>query len=126
MFVAGARRGLAAAPDDEAAAYRKIGEPSRVVHVTLTARYVLHMCGIRQDQCETLFQNEPDRLPVHARRFHRHMRASGALQPVSKFQQSPRRCWETPDVSLYLSLADKPQAGHHLRLVHVETRAPFV
>jgi hypothetical protein len=36
---------------------------------------------IRQDQGKMSFENLPDRLPVHAGRFHRHVRASTALQP---------------------------------------------
>ena len=73
-----------ACPDQ--AMRQQVGEPSRVINVTLAARYVLHMHGIRQDERKTPFQDVPDRLPVHARRFHRHVRASCTLQPLGKRQ----------------------------------------
>jgi hypothetical protein len=38
-----------AGPDQ--AMRQQIGEPSRVVHITLAAGHVLDMHGIRQDQC---------------------------------------------------------------------------
>jgi hypothetical protein len=65
---------------------QQVRKPSRVVHVTLAARHVLHMRGIRQNERKAPFQNVPDRLPVHARRFHRHVRAAGTLQPLGKRQ----------------------------------------
>ena len=65
---------------------QQVRKPSRVVHVTLAARYVLHMRGIRQNERKTPFQNVPDRLPVHTRRFHRYVRASCTLQPLGKCQ----------------------------------------
>jgi len=65
---------------------QQVRKPSRVVHVTLAARYVLHMRGIRQNERKTPFQNVPDRLPVHTRRFHRYVRASCTLQPLGKRQ----------------------------------------
>src|SRR5262249_40014012 len=101
-------------------------QASRIVHVTLAARHVLHMRGIRQDQREPPFQNVPDRLPVHARRFHRHVRASRTLQPLGNRQYSLFRRRETAHLPLHLALADKAQTGHHLHLVHVETRAPLM
>src|SRR4029079_15176468 len=45
---------------------QQVRKPSRVVHVTLAARYVPHMRGIRQNECKPPFQNVPERLPVHA------------------------------------------------------------
>jgi hypothetical protein len=48
--------------------------------------HVLHMRGIRQNERKTPFQNVPNRLPIYARCFHRHVRASRTLQPFGKRQ----------------------------------------
>src|SRR5262245_25668535 len=50
---------------------QQVRKPSRVVHVPLAPRHVLHVGRIRQDQHKMSFENVPDRFPVHAGRFHR-------------------------------------------------------
>ena len=49
------------------------------------------------------------------------MRAPGCLEPLGKLQQSARRRREPAHLALDPTLGDKPQAGHHFLLVHVET-----
>jgi hypothetical protein len=65
-----------------------IAQPS--CRVALAPGYSLDMRRIGQDLLEAPFQHVPDRLPVDAGRLHRHMRASGLLQPIRKLNQPPR------------------------------------
>ena len=66
--------GTKLAPDQ---AVRVTGRPaSRIVHVALAPRHVLHVRRIGQHQLElAVVQDVPHRLPVHPRRLHRHVGA---------------------------------------------------
>ena len=81
---------------------------------------------ICQDQCKTPVENVPDRLPIDAGRFHRYMRTSRTFQPLREFKQSVRRRGKSTHLTLHLSMCDKAKADHHLRLVHVDARAPLM
>jgi hypothetical protein len=54
------------------------------------------------------------------------MRASRSLKPVRKLKQSARRRWKPTHLTLYFFVSDKAKAGHHLRLMHVDARAPLM
>ena len=58
--------------------------------------------------------------------FHSYVRTSRTFQPFREFKQSVRRCGKSTHLTLHLSMRDNTKAGHHLRLVHVDTRAPLV
>ena len=69
----------------------KVGDPHRVVDVTLAAGNIADMSSIREHKLEPTLQHMPDRLPVDARGLHRHVRNSLARQPIRKFQKIVRR-----------------------------------
>ena len=100
---------------------QQVRNPGRIIYVALAARHPLDVRRIRQHQLEAAFENVPDRLPVHAGRFHRHDRAPGCLEPIGKLQQSARRRREPAHLALDPTPPAKPQTGHHFLLVHVET-----
>lgn len=45
---------------------QQVGDPRRIVHVTLASRHVADVHRVGQDQGEVLFEHVPDRLPVDA------------------------------------------------------------
>ena len=108
-----------ARPDQ--AVRQQVRDPGRIIHVALATRHPLDVRRVRQHQLEAAVENVPDRLPVHAGRFHGHDRAPGCLEPRGKLQQSARRRREPAHLAMNPTLGDKPQAGHHFVLVHVET-----
>src|SRR5215831_8582008 len=70
---------------------------------------------------KNLIQDMPDRLPVNAGRFHRHMRALVFRQPLRQAQKVRRGRLEGPHFGCGLAIGDKAQAGHHRLLVNVKT-----
>src|SRR5258708_23086206 len=70
---------------------QQIRDPRRIVPVALATRDVANVHRVGQDEGERLLEHVPDRLPVDARSFHRHVRAPRAGQPVRQLQQPLRR-----------------------------------
>ena len=64
------------------------------------------------------------RLPIYARRFHGHVRASRTLKPLNQLEETLSCRRKTTDLSRDLAFFDKSQAGHYLHLVYVQSRAP--
>ncbi len=63
---------------------QQLGDPVRVGDVRLATGHVLHVPGIAQHDLDASLQHAVDRQPVHARTFHRHMRALSLDEPVSQ------------------------------------------
>jgi hypothetical protein len=82
------------------------------------------MHGIRQDERKTPIEDVPDRLPIYARRFHGHVRASRTFKPLNQFEETLSCRRKTTDPSRNLAFFDKSQEGHYLHLVYVQSRAP--
>ena len=100
----------------------KLGEPHGVVDVSLAARHILHMRGIRQNQYElAIIEDMPDRFPVHAGRLHGHMRAFVLSQPRRQPQKLGCRGSERTNFPGDLAVTDQPYAGNHRIFVNVET-----
>ena len=68
---------------------QQVRDPGRVVPVALAARDVSDMLGVGEHQRERLFEDVPHRLPVHAGRLHRHVRAAGLGQPCRQLEAGP-------------------------------------
>jgi len=71
---------------------QKVGNPHRVVDVTLAAGNIADMSRIRKYELEPTLQHVPDRLPVDARGLHRYVRDPLGRQPIREFQKIVRRC----------------------------------
>src|SRR5262249_16926981 len=60
---------------------QQLGQPCRVVHVSLAAGHVFDMHGLGRHQLEAPSrQHLPDRIPVHPGRFYRHLCAAARFQ----------------------------------------------
>ena len=72
---------------------QQVGNPGRVLPVALAARNVADVLRVGEHERERgfVFEDVPHRLPVHAGRLHRHVRAAGLGQPGRQFEQA-RRC----------------------------------
>src|SRR5271170_5810672 len=114
------RRWYEARPDQPMR--QQVGNPRSIVHVGLAARYVLDVSGVGEHQRKSLFQNMPNRFPVHTRSFHRDVRASAGVQPFGQAQQSARRRAKTAHLLLHRRRY-AAHAGHHHILVYIETPA---
>jgi hypothetical protein len=78
------------------------------------------VCRVCKHQLELGFEHVPDRLPVHARRLHRDMRAALSFQPGRQLQQALRRRLERPHLLGDLPIIHDPNAGRDRLLMHVE------
>ncbi len=105
------------------AGLHQLTKPLRVRHVGLAPGHVLDVPRVAQRQLEVVFEDVPDRQPVHAGGLHRHMRDAVALQPVRQRQQACHGRGELGQMrhALPLSVRD-PHARRDLRLMHVEAR----
>ena len=77
---------------------QQVGDPRRVLPVALAARNVPDVLRVGQHQRQRrfVFEDVPHRLPVHAGRLHRHVRAAGLGQPGHQCEQPRRRGRELP------------------------------
>ena len=82
------RRRHKAAPDQTMR--QQVRDPGRIVRVTLAPRHVADVHRIGQHDRDGPLEHMPDGLPVHARGFHRDVRASGAREPIRELQQPAR------------------------------------
>ena len=77
---------------DEAAANQsvrqQVGNPRCIIHVAFATWYVANVHRVGQDQREMLFEHMPHRLPVHACRFHRHVRTRVRREPLSHIEET--------------------------------------
>ena len=64
-----------------------VGNPRRIIHVTFATRHAADLEGIGKNQLEMALEHMPNRLPVHARRFHGDMGALVRCEPVGQRQQ---------------------------------------
>ena len=101
----------------------KVGDPGRVVGVALAARHVAYVRGVGENQAEVVAQHVPDRLPIDARRLHRHVRDPGLGQPRRQRQKALRRGRKPRQLRSNLSAGHDPPTGHDLLLMHVQSRA---
>src|SRR5256885_9486652 len=62
-------------------------QPGRVGDVGLAARNLLDVASVDEQTVELVLEDRPDRLPVDAGRFHRHLRDATGLQPIAQRQQ---------------------------------------
>ena len=106
---------------------QQLSQPSRIVHVGLAPWHVLHVRGVRQDQLEiAVRQHMPDRLPIHARRFHRDMRAPVLAKPVRQLQKTLRGRLERLRVLDHLAFDHEPHACNNRLLVNVQPCATLM
>jgi hypothetical protein len=102
---------------------QQVGQPRRVVHVGLAAGHVLDVPRVGEHQLERLGQNRPDRLPVDAGRFHRHVGDRVAAQPARQPLEFRGRGAEGLDVPLDPATLDQASTGHDAVAMHVEPGA---
>ena len=81
---------------------RELAQPRRIRHIGLTTGNLLHVTGVDQQQLEVVLQNRPDRLPIHAGRFHRDLRHAVRLKPIRQRQQPRNRRRELREMLLTL------------------------
>src|SRR6266566_4163802 len=65
---------------------QQLSNPLTVFDVSLSSRYVPHVCGIGQQQVKLPFQQVSDRAPINSRTLHRHMGEAQTSQPVRAVQ----------------------------------------
>ena len=96
--------------------------PFTVFDIRLATRHHLEMARIDQQQVHMAFEDVPHRLPIHSRRFHRHMAHLPLVQPLKQRQQLRGRCREGFDLFFNLPPGTKASATcHHRLFVHIET-----
>ena len=100
------------------------GQPLGILQVRLAPWHALDRLGVDQENLETPFQDVVDRLPVHARALHRHVRHAALGQPISHRLQVSRHggvlAQFLGDVAL---LVDRQTADADELLVDVESSA---
>ena len=67
---------------------QEVGQPCRIGDVALAAGDLAHGRRVSQLQVDAVFQQVPDRLPLHAGRFQNRVRAPLRFQPVAQFSRS--------------------------------------
>ena len=100
----------------------QLGDPCRVVDVGLAAGHVADMRGVGQHEFELVLEHMPNRLPVHARGFHRHGRTAMLGQPVRQRQQFAGGAAEAAHLAV-LRCRDATHTGDDDVLVHVQSGA---
>jgi hypothetical protein len=106
---------------------QKVGNPHRIVQISLAARNVLDVRRIGDDQDEVaVAQNLPHRHPIDAGGLHRHVAAATFHQPRQQSPQTIRRRVECPALPRHLAASRKAHAGDNRRLVHIKTGNPLV
>ena len=105
---------------------QQIRQPHRIVHVALTAGDIAHVRRIREDELVGRREHVPHRLPVHARRFHRDVRAPTGAQPISEREQARGRRRKRAHFRLRASAPHHARARHHRRLVHIQSGTPGI
>ena len=102
-------------------------EPGGIVHVGLAPWHVLHMRGIRQNEFDlAIFEHMPDRLPVHARRLHGHVRAAVLGKPVRQGQKTLRGRRKRLHFRDDLAIDGEPHRRHHRLLVDIQSGASLI
>ena len=105
----------------------KICQPGGIVDVSLAARHVLDLSGIRQHQLKiAITEDMPDRLPVDAGRLHGHHGTALGCQPVRQGKKARGGGVERADFPLDRTVHHVPHAGDHRLLVHIQTGAMWV
>jgi hypothetical protein len=61
----------------------QVRNPFRILHVGLAPWNLLDMLSVRYHDLQPSLQNGVDRLPVHSRTLHGHMRAAFREQPFA-------------------------------------------
>ena len=107
---------------------QQVGDPGRVVPVALAARNVPDVLRVGEHQRERLFvfEDVPHRLPVHAGRLHRHVRAARLGQPGRQFEQTRRRSRKLPVLGRDLPTRSDAHARVHAPRVDIQPGAPGV
>jgi hypothetical protein len=101
----------------------QLTQPLRVADVRLAARYLLDVAGVDQQQLEVVFEDVPDRLPVHARGLHHDLRNAMGRQPITQRQQpTDRRLKLRHKRHADPALIGDAHARHDRRLVHIQGR----
>jgi len=95
-------------------------EPLGILRIGLPARHVLHMLGVGYDQHEQPLQHFVDRLPVLARRLHRHVRHFHLQQPVPHRLEIIVKSGELHQRLDHLSPFGRHHANRHRILVHID------
>jgi hypothetical protein len=65
-------------------AFKQVGDPLGVLDVALSSGEVTNEHGVGEYELESTLEHMPHRLPVDARRFHRHV---GAAEPGEPLRQ---------------------------------------
>jgi hypothetical protein len=60
----------------------QVGDPHRIVHVSLPAGHVLDVHRVGQHELERAIENMPDRLPVDAGGLQPNVRAAALAEPI--------------------------------------------
>jgi len=116
----GGRLGNETRPDQPVR--QQLGQPRRVPNIGFPPRHVLDVRRIRQDERHlTVGKNVPDRLPIDARRFHRHMCAPVLGQPSREVEEAARRRPEGPHFGRYFGPAGHANAANNRVLVHIQS-----
>jgi hypothetical protein len=99
---------------------QQIRDPGRVVHVALAARNIASVHRIGQDQREVAFQHVPHGLPIHAGRFHPHVRAPVRCKPFAEFEQAGGGGWDGVVMVGHLTAHGDTGAGHDASSVNIK------
>jgi hypothetical protein len=106
---------------------QQVRQPFAVPHVRLAAGHRLDMLGIDQQQRERPFQHVVERLPVHARALHGHVRTLPGRQPVREVQQLGGHGPEGPDrLRRFPRCPGRDPTRHDALLMHIQPAAPLV
>ena len=107
---------------------QQVGDPGRVLPVALAARNVPDVLrvGEHQRQRRFVFEDVPHRLPVHAGRLHRHVRAAGLGQPRRQFEQPRCRGRKLPMLARGLPTGRDAHARVHAPRVDIQPGAPGI
>ncbi len=101
----------------------ELAQPRRVGQVGLAARDLLDVTRVDQHQREVVLEQMPDRLPIHAGRFHHDLTDPVRGQPVAQSQQPPDRRGELRQMRLAAAVIGRhPHARRHAGLVDIERR----
>jgi len=105
----------------------QFGNPFGIQHIGLPPRHRFNVLGIDHQHRKLAFQQVEDRLPVHARRFHRHVGAARLLQPIGQHQNISGHRAKGARLLLYPPVAiGNQQTRHDGLLMHIEPTAALI
>jgi hypothetical protein len=103
----------------------QVGDPRRIVDITLAAGDALDVPSVRQHEREGVFEHVPHAFPVRPRRLHRHVRHTLRGQPIRQRQQVARRHAEGATLLTDLRAVETNTRDQRI-FPQVESRAPRI